>query len=162
VDRYFSKPWEDEKLIQAVEGLLAIYKADEFLAEMIEDAKGLKEEAEKAKMSPEFLEDFLNSYRLGVCVVGHEDKIEHLNKKGLEILKYKDVDEVKDRDFKDIFLMDETGKKGFRVKYLNKDMSSDRLDVKLNDGTDAEVLGSLTFMEDEGDVRVTGIVFDES
>ena len=162
VDRYFSKPWEDEELIQAIEGLLAIYKTDEFLAKVIEDAKGMKEEVEKAKMSPESIEDFLDSYLVGVCVVGHEDKIEYLNEKGLEILKYKDVGEVKGKDFGEIFLLDETGKKGFRVKYLKKDMSPDSLDAKLGDGTTAGVQGSLTFMQDESGVRVSGIVFNES
>jgi response regulator RpfG family c-di-GMP phosphodiesterase len=160
VDRYFSKPWDDEELTKAVEDLLAMYKTDEFFAKVIADVKGMKEETEKAKMTPELLEKFLDSYLKGVCVVGQEDKVEYLNQKGLEIIKYKDLDEIRGRDFKDIFLLNEISKEEFREKYSKKDLSSDRLDLKLGDGSTAQVEASLTFIVGKSGVQVCGIVFD--
>jgi len=162
VDRYFSKPWDDEELTKAVEDLLAMYKTDEFLARVIADAKGMKEEAEKAKGTPELFEKFLDSYLIGVCVVGQEDKIEYLNKRGLEIIKYAGLDEIRGRDLKDVFLLNEINKEGFRERYMKKDLSPDSLDVKLGDGSPARVEASLTFILGESGVQVCGIVFDKS
>ncbi len=162
VDRYFSKPWDDDELIKAAEDLLAMYKTDEFLAKVINDAKGMKEMAVKAKMTPDLFEKFLDSYLSGVCVVGDEDKIEYLNQKGLEIIKHEDLEEIKGRDFKDIFLINEINKQGFQEKYMKKDLSPDLLDVKLGDGSLAQVRASLTFTMGESGVLVCGIVFDKS
>jgi len=159
VDRYFSKPWDDEELTKAVEDLLAMYKTDEFLARVIADAKGMKEDVEKAKRTPELFEKFLDSYLIGVCVVGQEDKIEYLNKRGLEIIKYEGLDEIRGRDLKDVFLLNEISKEGFQEKYLKKDMSPDSLDVKLGDGSPARVEASLTFILGESGVQVCGIIF---
>ncbi len=160
VDRYFSKPWDDEELTKAVEDLLAMYKTDEFLARVIKDAEAMKDEADKSKGTPGLFETFLDSYLMGVCVVGDEDKVEYLNSKGLEILKYKDIDEIKGSDYKDIFLLDETSKKTFRLKYLKKDLSTDKLDAKLSDGSTAGTDASLTFMQGESGTRVAGVIFD--
>ena len=162
VDRYFSKPWDDDELIKAAEDLLAMYKTDEFLARVINDAKGMKEMAEKAKMTPELFEKFLDSYLSGVCVVGDEDKIEYLNQKGLEITKHEDLKEIKGRDFKDIFLINEINKKGFQKKYMKKDLSPDTLDIKRGDGSIDQVQASLTFAMGESGVLICGIVFDKS
>ena len=162
VDRYFSKPWDDEELTKAVEDLLAMYKTDEFLARVIADAKGMKEEAEKAKRTPELFEKFLDNYLIGVCLVGQEDKIEYLNKRGLEIIKYEGLDEIRGRDLKDVFLLNEINKEGFRERYMKKDLSPDSLDVKLGDGSPASVEASLTFILGESGVQVCGIVFDKS
>jgi len=162
VDRYFSKSWDDEELVKAAEDLLAMYKTDEFLAKVIADAKGMKEDAEGAKRAPELFEKFLDSYLKGVCVVGQEDKIEYLNKRGLEIIKYEGLDEIRGRDFKDVFLLNEINKEGFRERYMKKDLSPDSLDVKLGDGSPASVEASLTFILGESGVQVCGIVFDKS
>jgi response regulator RpfG family c-di-GMP phosphodiesterase len=161
VDRYFSKPWDDEELTKAAEDLLAMYKTDEFLAKVINDAKGMKKEADKATRTPEFFERFLDSYLSGVCLVGQEDKVEYLNKRGLEIIGYKALDEIKGRDVKDVFLLNEISKEGFKERYLKKDMSPDSLDVKLGDGAPASVQASLTFIVGKSGVQVCGIVFDK-
>ncbi|NVM23208.1 MAG: response regulator [Desulfobacterales bacterium] len=162
VDRYFSKPWEDEELIKAVEALLAMYNIDEFFAKVIEDAKDMKGKAETAKGTREVIERFLDSCLTGICVVGDKDKVEYLNEKGKEILKYKESDDIKGMDFKEIFLMDEINKEGFWEKYLKKDLSHDRLNAKLGDGSTAIVQASLTFIAGEKGIQVAGIVFDRS
>jgi len=162
VDKYFSKPWDDEELLKAVEDLLAEYKLDAFLEKMLEDGKKLKEGAKKGKRATELFEKFLDSYLLGICVVGDEDNIEYLNKKGLEIIMYKDFDDIRGKDFKEIFLLNEINRGAFREKYERKDLSFDKLDVKLGDGSQAQIQASVTFRLGEGGVQVCGIAFDKS
>jgi len=162
VDKYFSKPWDDEELLKAVEDLLAAYKIDAFLEKMLEDGKKLKEGAEKGKKTAELFEKFLDGYHLGVCVVGNQDNIEYLNKRGLEILRYWNFDDINGKDFKDVFSIDELKKKEFREQYLKKDMSPNVLDIKRGDASNAPVAANLIFALDESDVKVSGIVFDQS
>lgn len=160
VDRYFSKPWDDEELIKAAGDLLSMYKTDEFLAKVMNDAKVMKERAEKADKPPELFERFFDSYLGGLCLVSPEEQIEYVNKKGLEIMKVQNLHEIKGRDYKEIFVLNEISKNDFQEKYLKKDMSPDPLDVKLGDGSSARVQASLTYTMGESGVQVCGIVYD--
>lgn len=162
VDKYFSKPWEDEELTKAVEDLLSEYSMDLFFENALEDAKGMKEKVKEAKKGSERFEKFLDSYLIGVCLVDDDDKIDYLNKKGLEIIKCKDIGEIKGKDFKEIFLVNELNKKRFLEKYMKKDMSTDRLDVKLCDGASAGLQASLIFVSENGDIKISGLVFSKS
>ncbi len=72
------------------------------------------------------------------------------------------MDEIRGRDLKDVFLLNEINKEGFRERYMKKDLSPDSLDVKLGDGSSASVQASLTFTMGESGVQMCGIVFDKS
>lgn len=159
VDKYFSKPWEDEELAKAVKDLIVELTMDEFFEKAIKDAKGMKEEVNNIRKYSEQLERFLGSYLNGVCVVGNDDKIKYLNERGLVLIKCKEISEIKGKDFKDIFSINESNKKRFLEKYMKKDLSSDRLDVKLCDGTSASMQANVTFASDDNGIKVSGIVF---
>ena len=159
VDKYYSKPWDDEELTKAVNSLLYLYKMDEFFEKMFKDAQNMKDAGTTAKKSSETFQKFLDNYQAGVCVVGDSDHIEYLNKKGLEIMKYKDLNGIKGKDFKGLFLIDETNKQGFLKKYMKSDMSFDSLDIKRADGSTDCVQASLTFTSGNGGDRICGIVF---
>ena len=162
VDKYFSKPWDDGALRKAVEDLLAAYKIDTFLEKVLEDGKRLKQEAKKEKRTAQLFEEFLDSYNLGICVVGNGDNIEYLNKKGLEIIGYKGFDGIRGKDFKEIFLLNEINERTFREKYERKDLSFHELDVKLGDGSKAQIQASVMFGLGESGVKVFGMAFDQS
>jgi len=162
VDRYLSKPWDDEELLKAVVDLLALHKIDQFLENMLEDGKNLKARAEYGRQAAASYEAFLDSYGLGVCVVDAADNIQYLNKRGLEIVRYWDAADAKGKDFKSIFMMDGIDRKQCHEKYLKKDLSPDTLTVKRGDGSEARVAANLTFAVDTDGVRICGIVFDES
>lgn len=161
VDKYFSKPWEEDELIKAVEGLMKELDLDEFFEKAIEDAKGMKDEVGKAKKGSEQIVKFLNTYLSGVCVVGNDDKIEFINKKGLSLIKCKDIEECRGKDIKDVFSINESNKKHFLAKYIKKDTSLEKLDVKLCDGSSVSLKASVTFTSDAGGIQVSGIVFSK-
>ena len=160
VDKYFSKPWDDDELLEAVKNLLVAFKTDEFLAKVMTDVEGMKGAASKAEKTPSSFQDFLDSYPSGICVVGNENKIEYLNKNGLELLGYEDLNTVMGMDFQDIFLLNEINRGTFREKYQKKDLSSEGLDVKLGDGSETRVQASMTFRLDETGVQISGIIFN--
>lgn len=162
VDKYFSKPWEDDELLKAIEDLLKELDLDEFFETTIEEAKGMKDEVEKAKKGSEQIVKFLDSYLTGVCVVGNDDKIEYINKKGLALIKCKNIDDCRGKDIKDIFSINEVNKKRFMEKYVKKDTLPDKLEVKLCDGSSASLKASVTFTSDASGVQVSGIVFTKS
>lgn len=163
VDRYFSKPWDDEELIKAVEDLLAVYKIDAFFEKVLEDGKRLKHEADTGKKTSELFEKFLDSQLSGLCVVGEQNNIEYLNKTGLEIIKYQHLHEVKGKDIREVFDLNEINQNEFHEKYVKKDQSPDVLGAKLADGSPTQIKANLTFAEGEdGDHQVCGIIFDRS
>ncbi len=159
VDRYFSKPWDDEELVKAVNDLLAMYKTDEFLARVIQEAEGMKEEAVVGKRTQMF-EEFLDSYLKGVCVVGSDRNIEYLNQKGLEITGYNELTQLQGKDFRDVFPLDEQGIEVFWKKHYKKDSSSDELEIKLSNGSSVRVQASISFRVGEAGIQICGIVFD--
>ena len=159
VDRYFSKPWDDAELIKAVDDLLAMYKTDEFLARVIQEAEGLKEEAVAAKRTRLF-EEFLDSFLKGVCVVGPDRNIEYVNQKGLELTGYNNLTQLQGKDFRDVFPLDEKRLEVFWKRHYKKDPSSDELEIILRDGSSARVQASMSFRVGEAGIQVCGIVFD--
>jgi PAS domain S-box-containing protein len=162
VDKYFSKPWDDDELTKAVEFLLSMYSTDEFLKKVVTDGKGMKERLETADHYTKLFKGFFESSLSGVCVVGDANKIEYMNTAGLEIVGYKDMAEIKGRELADIFLLDQTSKKKFCENYLKKNLTPDTLDIKLNDGTPARVRATISFVDNEKDMQVSGIVFNKS
>lgn len=162
VDRYFSKPWDDDELSKAVEFLLSMYSTDEFLKKVVTDGRSMKERLEEANRYTKIFKRFLESYLSGVCMVDDAGKIEYMNKAALEIAGYEDMAEIKGRDLNGIFLLDQTTKKEFCENYVKKDLTPDKLEIKLNDGTTDRVRANISFVGDEKDMQVSGIVFNKS
>jgi len=159
VDRYFGKPWDDGELTTAVNELMATYKIDVFLDKMLQDGKRLKTESDQGKRTSELFEKFLNSWELGICLLGSEDAVTYMNRKGLEIIRHWELDDIRGKDFNSIFLMDEALKMSFHEKYLKKDFSPHVVDIKRGDGSNARAAVRLTFVPDEG-AHVCGIIFE--
>jgi CheY-like chemotaxis protein len=161
VDKYFSKPWEDDQLVKSVGDLVEELGMDEFFEKAIGEAKGMREEVEKAKSAAVPIEKFLDSYLNGVCVVGGNDKIEYMNKKGLALIKCKDSEEVKGKDVKDVFSINELNKQKLVEKYVKKDASPGSLEVKLCDGSSVGMQASVAFASDDSGINICGIVFSK-
>lgn len=159
VDKYLSKPWDDGELLEAVGELLNTYKMDAFLQKMLEDGIRLKKGAVEGKRTFDLFETFLNSWESGICVLGEADAVEFINKKGLQIARYWDLGDVKGKDFKDIFLIEDALKDKFREKISQKDFSPLTLGIKRGDGSSAQVSARLTFRPD-GSGQVCGMFFD--
>jgi PAS domain S-box-containing protein len=95
-------------------------------------------------------------------MVDDAGKIEYMNKAALEITGYKDMADIKGRELDDIFLLDQTTKKEFCENYVKKDLTPDKLEIKQNDGATARVRANISFVGEEKDMQVSGIVFNKS
>ncbi len=161
VDKYFSKPWEDDELLQAVKDLVEELSTDEFFENAIKDAKNMKQKVDEAKKGSEHFEKFMNSYLTGVCIVGNNDQIEFMNKAGLSIIKCKNIDEIQGKDYKDFFSINEMNKKQSLEKYMKKNISPDKIETKLCDGTSAGVQANVVFRSGESGLEIVGIAFNK-
>ncbi len=164
VDRYFSKPWDDEELTKAVKHLVSMYDADKFLYQMQKDGERINKERKSSAGLMNSFKTFLDGYHTGVCIVGDDKKIEFMNKKGLEIMQYKDVGQVQGTEMQDIFLVDDYDlKKEFQDRYTKNDMSPVALSAKLPDGTEASLQASMMFEinEQHGGAKVSGVIFNK-
>lgn len=160
VDKYFNKPWDADKLVASIEDLLEEFETDKFFENAIEQAEDLKKEVARASSSAEYFGKFLDSYLSGVCIVGDGGKISYVNKKGLELLKYGDLGAIADKDFKDVFSINESNKNKFLEKYLKKNASREKVGVKLADGSSSDIQASITFAAGDGGLEVSGIIFE--
>lgn len=161
VDKYFNKPWDPDKLASDIEELLEEYNMDKFFEEAIDKTKDMKEEVTKIAVNAELFGTFLESYLSGVCIIREDGTITYMNKKGLELLKYKEAKQVEGKSMQEVFSVNELNKGKFLEKYLKKNTSFDKIGVKLGDGSSADVQGNITFSAEEGGLKVNGIVFNK-
>ncbi|SLM32888.1 hypothetical protein MTBBW1_80231 [Desulfamplus magnetovallimortis] len=159
VDKFLSKPWNRDDLVKTVEKLFKDYKTDLMFDKIIQDTKGLMKSSKETKCSLELFRGFLESCIEGICIISQAGAVEYINRAGLDILKYDTIEEVREKSFKEIFLLTDMGLKGFHAKYQNRDPLPEQLYVKSSDGSIHDMLGNITFCEDENDFRVNGIVF---
>lgn len=186
VDKYFSKPWDEDELVKTVEAMLLLYEIDAYCEKNIKQGRNIETIAEHAHQFSGLFEQFLNSYPFsvdeyernhvakssvlggpiraehtpaGVCLVGGAGTIEFVNKAGLALLQYMDLANIIGKDFKDVFLLDEKTLHDFHEHYLQNDLTADELDVRLEDGTGVRIRAGITFAAGEGSAQVNGIVF---
>jgi response regulator RpfG family c-di-GMP phosphodiesterase len=164
VNRYFSKPWDDAEINDAVSHLVKMYDSDKFLIRMKEDGERLLKQQKERKQAIESYEKFLDGFLAGVCIVGDNDRIMRVNKTGMEVLQLDAKSGIEGKDFKEIFLLTSEQKKEFHQKFLRHDKSPDKVEVKMQDGATAVLLASLTFAggnaaAGDGAGQVVGIVF---
>jgi FixJ family two-component response regulator len=172
VDKYFSKPWDDDELLKAIEHLISMYDFDKFLQKMQEDGERIIGDMETGKDTVESFVKFLDTYFEGVCVVGQDNKIVFLNKEGLEIMQYNDVADIRGRDINDLFLVDKLKKDIHPVvvfdgsKFSATDdsyLKPKKISAKLSDGTKAVVEAKFMFDIDnkEGNAKLWGLIFSK-
>ena len=159
VNRYFSKPWDDAEINDAVSHLVKMYDSDKFLMKMKDDSERLLKVQKERKLAIDAYEKFFDGYLTGVCVVGDNDKIMHVNKTGMEFLGL-GADSLQEKEVKDIFQLSPEQKKSFHERFLRQDQSPEKISVKVQ-GVDAALMASLTFASGgaAADARVTGVIF---
>lgn len=162
VDKYFSKPWDDDELSNAVKDLLSEYSMDLFFDKAIEETKSIKEDLSRTKEKSGLFENFMDNYLTGICLLGTENKISFVNKRGLEIIKYKNLNEIAGTPYNDVFSITEIQKKRFLEKYIKKDISLDKLETHLADGTSCDLKGGLIFTQEDSGIEVSGLIFNKS
>ncbi|KPA12691.1 chemotaxis protein CheY [Candidatus Magnetomorum sp. HK-1] len=161
VDKYMTKPWEDEDLIAAVESLISVYKVDEVFQKIIKDGKNLKSNLDNYKKSSDLFVDFMESYNQGIAII-NTDEIEYINQKGLSLLGYKSQDELgKHVHYQDVFEIDSNILNNLKEKHINKIHTPEDILVRLKNGQSTAVQMNGTFIQLENDLAIRGIVFCE-
>lgn len=159
VDKYFSKPWDEDDLLKSVEDLLEELKTDEFFEKALQETKQFKDDAVSVKKDVDLYGKFLDNYFGGVCLFGDDEKIEYANKKALEKLKYNSVDDIKGKSFSDVFVMKYSAKEELKKKYNENVTYPSKIDVKLCDGASSSVQGWVSFAPEGTDIGLSGIIF---
>jgi PAS domain S-box-containing protein len=160
VNKYVHKPWDEQELVETVEHLVKMYNADEFMSRMLEDSKKIKTKIDKWKYQSDLLEQFLDSCQIGTCVLDASGNIVFVNKKGLKLLKYDSIDDIKDKKVETVFLLNETARQTF-LELHEKGTIYQLLEVKQADGKVAGLQASVTFIDGEkGGKQMKGILFN--
>ncbi|MBF0343171.1 MAG: response regulator [Nitrospirae bacterium] len=156
VNSYIHKPWDDSHLIKTVENLVNLYNADMFANNMLTESMDIKAKIDQWKYQLELLEKFIESCTMSACVLDKKEKIVYMNKKGLGLLKYSNIRDVKNKELKSVFIINDNKKKEFRELYEKGGISNLSLDAKCSDGQIAGMQASLTFIDD----HVIGVFFN--
>ncbi len=155
VDRYFSKPWDNEKIIMTVNSFLSLYKADVFLEKMCKDGEIIKKNFDTANYFHNLLVSFIESYPSGVCIVNEKGQIEYLNSKGLEILSCSDLEKIKGQPYKELFQIDAS----LEEKYSKGELVFNKVTVTDVDHIIKSLNLSMTFNNESGDFLPIGFIF---
>jgi len=159
VDRYFSKPWDDEEIIMAVGSLLSLYKADVFLEKMIKDTEMIKKNSNKTNYLHHLLMNFVESYPAGICIINEKGQIEHVNNKGLKILSCSDIEKMKGQPYKERFQIDELTGVSLEKNQSAGELVFNKVSATGFDNSIKPLSLSMTFNTESGSCLPNGIVF---
>ncbi|MGR3219062.1 MAG: response regulator [Candidatus Anammoxibacter sp.] len=159
VDKYFNKPWDEDELLASVADLLEELKTDEFFEQALEETKEFKENADTALKDAGLFGTFLDNCFGGVCLVGDNETIAYINKHGLDILKYDDIEDLKGKKYTDVFMMDDKERMALKVKYKESSTFPSTVKVECSDGKKKSIQGWVSFAKKDSDLELLGITF---
>jgi FixJ family two-component response regulator len=159
VDRYFSKPWDDEEIILAVNSLLSLYKADVFLEKMVKDSEIIKKKTDRTIYLHNLLLKFVGSYPAGICIINEKGQIEYLNNEGLEILSCSDIEKIKGQPYKERFQIDESTGSEIEKRQSTADIVFNKATATGFDNLIKPLNLSMAFIDDSGACLPTGFIF---
>ena len=159
VDKYFNKPWDEEELLASIADLLEELKTDEFFETALEETKLFKENADIAQKDASLFGTFLDNCFGGVCLVSENETIEYVNKHGLEVLKYDDVEEIKGKSYTDVFMMDDKERMALKIKYKESSTFPSTVKVECGDGKKKNIQGWVSFSKNDSELDLLGITF---
>ncbi|MBF0231710.1 MAG: response regulator [Desulfamplus sp.] len=148
VDKYLSKPWDDEELLDVVAHLLKIYKMDEFLLKIADDAVGMKNKLATTKDMLTSFNNFMDNSYTGMCVIDSDGKIVHINRIGLELLNYNDPSDIKGKPASELFIIDEKSKAGAIEQAIQKKASTQEILLQKKDGSKIKVMADIILKQD--------------
>ena len=160
VDKYLSKPWDDDEILSTVKHLESLYKMDLFAEKMLAGGKGLKEKLDESIKTTNTLENFIDNYPAGICIVNNQGKIIHLSQKAMNILRCDDQKNVLGSDFKEIFLLNERDISKFEKKFQQGILNFDLVEAKICDASEAKLELGIIFYNSPGGSEIIGLIFN--
>ncbi|MBF0453126.1 MAG: response regulator [Candidatus Magnetomorum sp.] len=158
IDKYFSKPWDSDELLTAIEHLLSTYSVDELFSRMMKDGKGMKDAMKRESAKNDQLIEFLNYFQKPVCIVNDDMTVSFVNQKALDVLNYSDINDVLGNDFVDHFVQN-MGKSTFEENYVKKGVSPEKLSLKTSDGSTVDFPSTLVLTPGETGNQLRGIIW---
>jgi PAS domain-containing protein len=159
VDRYFSKPWDDEEIIMTVNSLLSLYKADIFLEKMVKDSEIIRKNADKKNYLHNLLMNFVESYPAGICIINENGRIEYVNNKGLEILSCSDTEKIKGLPCKELFQIEALLGGSIDKKQSKDELVFNKVTATGFDNLIKSLNLSMTFSDKSDSYLPTGFIF---
>jgi len=159
VDRYFSKPWDDEEIILAVNSLLSLYKADVFLERMVRDSEFIKKKSDKTIYLHNLLLKFVDSYPAGICIINEKGQIEYLNNEGLEILSCSSIEKIRGQFYKERFQIGELTGSAIEKMQSKADIVFNKVTATGLDNSIKPLNLSMAFIDKNGSCLPTGFIF---
>lgn len=157
VDRYFSKPWDEDELKDAIKSLIKSYKSDQFFLQLEEDVRHFEDKQNKTSNYILAFEAFLDTYDKGVCVVDDTGKIAFANGKALELLECKS-DAVTNKQFSDIFKIEQSLTVFNKDTIVHADVCTSLQDCSLH-SMESSIMVTKSPMDEKS--RPCGIIFDK-
>ena len=159
VDRYITKPWDDEDLIGAVDSLISVYKVDEVFQRIISDGKNMKNRLDSFKKSSDLFLEFLNSHKDGIAII-HHDEIDYINQKGIEILQYDSFEELGPNiNYGVIFKIDTAILNNMKENYKDGNGQLTLLQARLKSGKTISIKAAANFISELNELTIRGIIF---
>jgi len=159
VDKYFSKPWDPDELLEAINSLLSIYKMDEFFDRVLKKGKDMKAAIQEEESRSRGFQEFLDNYSSALCILDENGIIEYINNKGADVFKYNSVQEMIGTNFLETFLTD-IQPSDFIEQYVKIGKEPNRLKVKASDGSMHHLPSTLVCKQTDHGRQLCGIVFD--
>jgi YesN/AraC family two-component response regulator len=161
VDKYITKPWDDDDLMGAVDSLISVYKVDEIFQKIIKDGKTMKTDLDNYKKHSDLFIDFLENCQQGIVIIKNDD-IEYINQTGVSILGYDSKEDMSPNlNYMDIFQIDPDRLIQLKEKYDNKNYQPELLYVRLKNNQAMSVQANVAFVPDKKTPVVRGIIFSE-
>jgi len=159
VDKYFSKPWDSDELLAAIESLLSMYKMDAFFERVISQGKDMKATIQSEVSRSKGFQEFLDNYFQPMCLLDEAACISYINKKGVELFKYSEPEIMLGQNFLEEYLVNIKPQE-FVDQYIEQDNPLERLTVKASDGTIHSLPVKLVCKEEDIEKKLCGIVFN--
>ncbi|MGR3220086.1 MAG: PAS domain-containing protein, partial [Candidatus Anammoxibacter sp.] len=148
VHKYVEKPWNDDDLIEMVQGLVEIYEESSEKLSMLSKVEDI--------ITNEIsFRGILDNIKEGACAMSDDGNIFFANTKALNILGYSTNDEVKSKKIFDIGADD---LEEFKAEYKEKKKVKGKIISAT--GKDNDLLDVLlTPVFDKEDERIVGVIF---
>lgn len=159
VDRYFSKPWDEQELVSEVHNLMSLHKADKVFKKIVNAATSLKDNAREITQMADMFSRFLNSCHLGVILLKKDRTVGFANRQALELLKYGKEEPIINQNYMDIIALNSMQEEKFQDLYNQGILEYLTVDIKTADGSCTAFQTSIVYEKEGATVTPAGILF---
>lgn len=159
VDRYFSKPWDEQELVSEVQNLMSLHKADKVFKKIVSAASTLKDNARELSRMADSFSRFLNSCHIGAIILNKDQRIAFANDRAVDLLKYGSSNRLTGLNVIEVLALTPVQEERFQDLYLQGVFEFLSTEITCADGAPMAVQASLTYEREDSTLMPTGILF---